>query len=341
MELNRHNYESYFLLYIDGELDAASQRKVEQFVTEHPDLAQELDALKETILQPEEDLVMSSRTSLYKNDPTFETMMLLHHDQELLSEDMPVLRSYLENDPTATDHAWMASARFAADTTIVFPDKKSLYRSERRSPRIIYFMFRAAAILLLVWSAWWWMGSNDPMPLPTDSGSAKPIMDKSLPVPTPTATAAATVRREKQDHPVSIVHSVAHTNDANVPSIQRLLVEENASGSIALIEPSHQKPVQESNNLPTPITSSSLESDNATVATQIATQWREAEMPSSDFPDEVQILNTRYRNRTKIRTILRTVSRVMERTTGYRITSSDDPRAIRVANFAVAPSEQR
>ena len=50
--INRHNYESYFLLWVDGELSDEEQVTLDRFVAENPDLAEELSLLKSTQLQP-------------------------------------------------------------------------------------------------------------------------------------------------------------------------------------------------------------------------------------------------------------------------------------------------
>ena len=50
MNITRNNYEEYFLLYADGELNATDKQAVENFLTIHPDLAEELDMLMEAVL---------------------------------------------------------------------------------------------------------------------------------------------------------------------------------------------------------------------------------------------------------------------------------------------------
>lgn len=54
MTVNRNNYEEYFLLYIDRELNGNDTQMVEEFVRRHPDLEKELTALKQTVAVPPE-----------------------------------------------------------------------------------------------------------------------------------------------------------------------------------------------------------------------------------------------------------------------------------------------
>ncbi|HTB25535.1 MAG TPA: hypothetical protein VK711_09190, partial [Puia sp.] len=54
MYINRNNYETSFLLYLDRELGPAEMLKVEKFLTENPDLQKEFVLLQQTILLPEQ-----------------------------------------------------------------------------------------------------------------------------------------------------------------------------------------------------------------------------------------------------------------------------------------------
>src|ERR1700722_8567716 len=53
MDINRNNYETSFLLYLDRELGPADMQDVEKFLTENPDLQKEFVLLQQTIFQPE------------------------------------------------------------------------------------------------------------------------------------------------------------------------------------------------------------------------------------------------------------------------------------------------
>ena len=52
MEINRNNYESFFLLYLDRELNPSEMAEVEKFLDENADLQKEFSLLQQTILVP-------------------------------------------------------------------------------------------------------------------------------------------------------------------------------------------------------------------------------------------------------------------------------------------------
>lgn len=84
MEINRHNYETYFLLYVDNELPASERTAVELFVQENPDLAPELTLLGGTIL-PQEFTSFEHKSDLLRKDEVsaWQEKMLLQLDAEL------------------------------------------------------------------------------------------------------------------------------------------------------------------------------------------------------------------------------------------------------------------
>lgn len=66
--INRQTYEEYFLLYIDGELDAAQRAEVEQFVGDNPELKMELDMLGQSVFAADENIVFENKEILYKKE---------------------------------------------------------------------------------------------------------------------------------------------------------------------------------------------------------------------------------------------------------------------------------
>jgi hypothetical protein len=67
MDINRNNYETYFLLYLDGELPLADRLAVEKFLSVHSDLQREFVLLQQTILQPA-DILFDHKESLLRKE---------------------------------------------------------------------------------------------------------------------------------------------------------------------------------------------------------------------------------------------------------------------------------
>lgn len=53
MKINKENFETFFLLYVDNELDASERKEVEAFVKNNPQLQKSFDDLCATVLHPE------------------------------------------------------------------------------------------------------------------------------------------------------------------------------------------------------------------------------------------------------------------------------------------------
>lgn len=65
--INLSNYQEYFLLYIDNELNSSEKESVETFVLQQPHLQDEFTLLKQTIL-PAENIVFTDKQLLYRKE---------------------------------------------------------------------------------------------------------------------------------------------------------------------------------------------------------------------------------------------------------------------------------
>ena len=156
MNINRHNYEDFFLLYVDKELSAADRKAVDVFVQENPDLKMELDLLQQTVVNAD-DIVLQKKDWLYKEEEitALQKNLLLYTDDELSATDKTTVELLLNTNATAKAE-WniLQQTKLQPDMAVVFGDKQLLYRKE--DGRVVGFKWWrvAAAAVLLGFGLW-------------------------------------------------------------------------------------------------------------------------------------------------------------------------------------------
>lgn len=155
MELNRNNYEEYFLLYLDGELDAAGRNEVETFLAANPDMAMEMALLKETILQAEQEepiqfgdieLLLKPETDAVINEQNFEPFLLSYIDNELSAEDKIRTEAFVSANASAKETLQVLQrTKLQPDLSIIYPDKSELLKEEKNR-KIVYFRWQYVAV---------------------------------------------------------------------------------------------------------------------------------------------------------------------------------------------------
>ncbi len=151
ININQHNYESFFLLYIDGELSAQDRLAVESFVQLHPDLGEELAMLQQVQLI-DESLVYTDKQTLFRSEAeeihtgNYEDYFLLYVDNELTSDDRVKLETYVLQHPELQPAFTLLTQTRLEPETLVFADKALLYRKEEKKPVVFYLRWQAMGI---------------------------------------------------------------------------------------------------------------------------------------------------------------------------------------------------
>ena len=161
MIITRHNYEEYFILYMDNELGSEDRSRVELFVQENPDLKDELDWLLQSRLVPDASLVFDNKEQLMKtsgdgsiNITNYEEWLLLYTDNELTAEQKTAIEKFATSHPAIQEELeLLQKTKFQPEQEIIFHHKELLYRKEEKV-RVIVINWRriavAAAILLAI-----------------------------------------------------------------------------------------------------------------------------------------------------------------------------------------------
>ncbi len=156
MNITRHNYETFFLLYVDKELSAAERKAVDVFVQENPDLQMELALLQDTVMTAD-DIVLDKKDWLYMEEDitALQENLLLYADEELNPSEKKTIEAILATD-IAAQKEWtvLQQTKLQPDMEVVFADKQSLYRKE--PGRVVAFKWWrvAAAAVLLGFGIW-------------------------------------------------------------------------------------------------------------------------------------------------------------------------------------------
>lgn len=156
MNIDRHNYEEFFLLYVDNELSVPERNMVELFVQQNPDLGKELQLLQQSIVKQDE-VVFEDKDSLLKDEsftPMQEQLLLFADDELPLTEKMQIERLLATDTAAAGEWKILQQIKLQPDAGMVFPDKRSLYRTEGGSVIGFRWWRVAAAAVLLGFGIW-------------------------------------------------------------------------------------------------------------------------------------------------------------------------------------------
>lgn len=352
MDINRHNYESFFILYMDNELDAAGRQAVEAFIALHPDLKEELELLQQFKLIPDATIQFSGKESLYMPETELQEQLLLYTDQELDAAGIHALEKQAAANPALQKELELFRKTRLVPEPVEFPDKASLYRKEENLRPITFKWWRAAAAVFLLGgglTAALLMNRNEATDgLAGNTGvknskAANPDIRKTetqkynpdtmyeavitpdeaiagTPVKQP-ANPAKTVHPEKQPSDRQVVTPVTVTNDAPLVAQQDIRRDNN------LPKPDQNPNVinpQQVNGLMakgTPVAKNPEANNNSFATTAVTT----AAVQPSDIttvkynPDDVET-----GKKSKLRGLLRKVTRTFEKRTNIDPTDEDN-----------------
>lgn len=365
MNINRHNYEEYFLLYVDNELDAAGRRSVENFLAENPDLAIELQMLQDTVLNDEPELTFVGKEALLKNEScidasNYEEMFLLYHDNELSLPQKEQVEQFVYRHPQfQQEFELINAAQLTPDTNLRFPDKSLLYRSEKERPVIMMRWWKiaaAAVVVLFLGVAGWYYRSGETSLDPSLAGNG--TSTKAPATDSNSQTAQKTELAQEKEY--TEVPAVTTQPDNKLPhSIQQYTPPRKNEQLVAYTAPvkETEKIIPENSNIPATENVKPIEPADRTTASVSTPEVKNTFKPQPTVIDgpvggpeveeekgltsyavndgSIQVMNTSISNKTKMRGFFRKVSRVMEKATSIGPGENDNRKGIRIANFEI------
>jgi hypothetical protein len=161
MTINQHNYEAFFLDYLEGRLDTKTRTELEEFLLHNPSLKASTDGLEKISLQPE-NIVFENKTELYKLEfekskittVNYSDYCIAFHEHILSETKQTELLNFIQRSPFYEEEMHRLGKVFLKpEENITYPDKNKLYhKTIKISSKIIHRMVvwgsAAAAILI-------------------------------------------------------------------------------------------------------------------------------------------------------------------------------------------------
>jgi hypothetical protein len=163
MDINRNNYEEYFLLYVDNELTDSEKTEVLLFVKENKDLEEEFRMIHHTVSRPDPDVKLGDKVFLIRekegslvNRNNYEEIFVLYHDNELTETERQETEEFLFRHPELkNEFDLLRIARLTPEDSVVFPGRKLLYRKEKPGKVIPVIFWRMIAAAVFTGAGLW------------------------------------------------------------------------------------------------------------------------------------------------------------------------------------------
>jgi len=157
MTIDRSNYETYIIDWIDGNLDVETTQELMLFFALNKDLEEEAMMLEQSILTSDTAIVYNDKPSLKKNNiesinlENYTHFLVAKIENDLSENENEELNSFLKLHPqTEKELRRFEATKLVADTSIFYPNKNEL----KHQTKIIWLNYKlaAAAILLIMLS---------------------------------------------------------------------------------------------------------------------------------------------------------------------------------------------
>ena len=152
MKINKNNYESYFVDYLEGNLDEKLVDDFIEFLQQNPELKGELSLFDSVSVVPEK-LEFSGKNKLYKEkydiENAFNKTAIERLEGEISEEEKVNFEKYLSKHPEKEKEASLFNyTKLKPDNSIVFSKKQKLYRRSS-GKTVLMWTVRIAAVLVL------------------------------------------------------------------------------------------------------------------------------------------------------------------------------------------------
>ena len=156
MNINRNNYESFFMDYLDGIMSPDRVIKLMSFLKENPDLKTELEEFEEINVDPDKKRFESKRTlkkAFLVNDSNFDDLCIASLEGDLTQEEATLFQKWLQQKPLKVREFELYKKTRLIPEKISFDFKSTLKRrpvSRIFTPKVWGYFSAAASIIILI-----------------------------------------------------------------------------------------------------------------------------------------------------------------------------------------------
>ncbi len=217
MKITRNNYEPWFLDYLEGNLDKKMVDEFIEFVSQNPDLREELQ-LFEPVAIVEDSICYDGKKKLYKElfdlPAEFENTAVALLEGDLNPEQAVMFEDYLILHPEK--HSELELFRqtiLNPDSTLVFSLKHQLYR-QPIFRQLMGWSARVAAVLLLVFTIFTLADQSE-------RNTGNELISPRNPVVSESKAPVKEISVEKNTEPGQLIASSTHKAKPQISKITR------------------------------------------------------------------------------------------------------------------------
>ncbi len=353
MNINRHNYEEYFLLYADGELSAIQKTSVEHFIAANPDLEQELTLLLNSKIPIDTTVSFSHKHLLYKPEiesislQNMEEALLLYIDDELNETDKAKTEAIIRQNATIQESLSILQKTKLEKEQIIFPNKQYLYKKDTPVIGMVWKNILAAAViigcLVIAWNIF------NPTKETLSNNLAAIPKNNSLPnynqqqLSTKAITSATSNRKEnsitqsistnKKTNNIKNQFRINRTNkpETIISTTMQIASPEKAINQTIALSTHYKKIESLKNNQPQPtFTNSSLKEKSDLIAQQTVYKTLDTEEEENNNNNNVYIGNIKV-NKAKLKGFMKMAK-------GIFSSNNNEEDKIAIASFTISKS---
>lgn len=160
MNINKNNYEAFFLDYHEGNLSPHQVADLLLFLEQHPELKAEFENFENITLQDIATITFDNKNELKKDAAAathsrsgegWDELMIASVEGILTKEEKGLLDQQLSAD-AKLQHEFLVyqKTKITADVSIVFENKERLKHKEKKVIPLFYYIAAAASLLLLM-----------------------------------------------------------------------------------------------------------------------------------------------------------------------------------------------